>query len=159
MNPVDESKRAFLRDGGLFALTVSVPGWVFSGCSNTSDTSSPPMNPAWEARASQLVAASGVIFTQANPGKWAGKEALHVPTATFAAGSVTVTTPHVMTADHYITTHFIKSNAGIVVGLKEYQPTDPKPEVTFTLAPGTTTITLFSNCNLHGLWDNENLPT
>jgi desulfoferrodoxin (superoxide reductase-like protein) len=56
-------------------------------------------NAAWEARAKQLEG-FGALYTEANPGPWAGKERSHVPTIiadTVLTNRVTVIVNHVMT--------------------------------------------------------------
>lgn len=153
-NHLESDRRAFLQQGSIAALTLLVPSWALTACSaDDQDAGTTPKNAAWEARASELIARSVVLYNTRAPGKWAGKEGTHTPVASFAAGMVTITTPHPMTPEHYVTTHFVKNQDGVVVGLKEFQPTDIKAETTFTLPPGTTQITIFSNCNLHDLWD------
>jgi desulfoferrodoxin (superoxide reductase-like protein) len=57
-----------------------------------------------------------------------------------------------MTPEHHITTHYIKNQKGIVIGLKEFAATDTEAKSTFTLPKGTTSLTVCSNCNLHDLW-------
>lgn len=62
------------------------------------DQNSQLPNKNWEARVKQLEG-SGELYTEAAPGKWAGKERSHVPTLvadTMIKGRVTVVVNHVM---------------------------------------------------------------
>jgi desulfoferrodoxin (superoxide reductase-like protein) len=64
-------------------------------------------------------------------------------------GTTTTTT----TTVHYITTIYLKSSAGVVVGLWEFASSDPAPPtVVFTLPAGVTSVTAHEFCTLHGLW-------
>jgi superoxide reductase len=143
-------RRAFIKYNGLVAISVAVPSWLSSRGAEAASVK----NDAWEARAKELEG-KGPIYTAAAPGKWKGKEGSHVPVATFDSGGVTVVTKHPMTPQHWITTHYIKNDEGTVIGLKELTPADPVAKSTFPLPKGTTTITVYSNCNLHDLWNAE----
>jgi len=142
------SRRAFIKYNGLATITVAVPAWLRSGQVEAATAK----NAAWETRAKELEG-KGPIYTAADPGKWKGKEGGHVPTATFDSSGVTVFTKHPMTTDHYITTHYIKNDKGVVIGLKEFQATDNEAKSTFPLPKGTKSITVYSHCNLHDLWN------
>jgi desulfoferrodoxin (superoxide reductase-like protein) len=143
-------RRDFIKYNGLVAITVAVPSWVGSRGAEAAAAK----NDAWQARAKELEA-KGPPYTAAAPGKWKGKEGSHVPVATFDSSGVTVVTKHPMTPEHFITTHYIKNEKGTVIGLKEFTPSDPAAKSTFPLPKGTTTITVWSNCNLHDLWNAE----
>jgi desulfoferrodoxin (superoxide reductase-like protein) len=142
------SRRAFIKYNGLATITVAVPAWLRSGQAEAATTK----NAAWEARAKELEG-KGPIYTADSPGKWKGKEGGHVPTATFDNAGVTIVTKHPMTAEHWITTHYIKNEKGMVIGLKEFKGTDAAAKSTFPLPKGTTSVTVYSNCNLHDLWN------
>jgi hypothetical protein len=59
---------------------------------------------------------------------------------------------------HYITTIYVKTDAGMVIGLIEFAATDPAPpSVTFVLPAGTKSVTAYEFCNLHGLWASKPL--
>jgi len=108
------------------------------------------VNDAWETQASDLELAG--VFTAANPGEWAGKEGSHAPSATATGMDITLITEHGMEADHWIDVVYLRDQDDIVVGLLEFVGTDAAAEATFTLPEGTTEVTPFSHCNLHGLW-------
>jgi desulfoferrodoxin (superoxide reductase-like protein) len=144
------NRRTFIKYNGLAAITVAVPSWLYSQGAEAASGK----NEAWEARAKELEG-KGPTYTAAAPGKWKGKEGSHVPVATFDSAGVTVVTKHPMTPEHWITTHYIKNEKGTVIGLKEFKGTDSAAKSTFPLPKGTTTITVWSNCNLHDLWSAE----
>jgi hypothetical protein len=55
--------------------------------------------------------------------------------------------------EHYVTTIYVKTDAGIVAGLIEMKSSDPAPpSVTFILPAGTKSVTAYEHCNVHGLW-------
>jgi desulfoferrodoxin (superoxide reductase-like protein) len=144
------NRRAFMKYNGLVAITVAIPSWLRDRQAEAASAK----NDAWETRAKELEG-KGPVYTAAAPGKWKGKEGSHVPVATFEGGGVTVVTKHPMTPEHWITTHYIKNQKGVVIGLKEFQGTDPAAKSTFPLPKGTTSITVCSYCNLHDLWNAE----
>jgi superoxide reductase len=158
------SRRAAIKYNGLVAISVAVPAWLIereglaapqkAEAAPQKAGAAPPKNAAWEARAKELEG-KGPPYTGAAPGKWKGKEGGHVPAASFEPGQVTIVTKHPMTAEHYITTHYIKDQHGVVIGLKEFTGTDPEAKSTFPLPKGTTGLTVWSHCNLHDLWRAE----
>lgn len=106
----------------------------------------------------KVVAASsyldGIIYTKNNEGKWKGKSGSHVPVIVINGTSVTVTTEHVMTQEHYIVKHTLVSQTGEVIGDKTfYIPTDKKASSTFELPKGYKgKLYATSFCNKHDLW-------
>lgn len=144
------SRRALIKYNALAVISVAVPAWLIEQQAQAA----PAKNPAWQARAKELEA-KGPAYTALEPGKWKGKEGGHVPTATFEGDSVTILTKHPMTPKHWITTHYIKDQKGVVIGLKEFKGTDPKAISSFVLPKKTTSITVCSYCNLHDLWEDE----
>ncbi|MDB4995478.1 MAG: hypothetical protein JWM74_2910 [Myxococcaceae bacterium] len=67
--------------------------------------------------------------------------------------------PKPPTAIHYITTIYLKSQTGDVVGLYEFASTDAAPPtVIFTLPAGVTSVTPYEYCTIHGLWANDAKP-
>jgi superoxide reductase len=143
-------RRTAIKYQGLVALSVAVPAWLVERAAEAA----PAKNEAWQARAKELEA-KGPAYTASAPGKWKGKEGSHVPTATFEAGKVTIATKHPMTPEHWITTHYIKNDKGVVIGLQEFKGTDPEAKSTFALPKGTHALTVYSYCNLHDLWNAE----
>ena len=93
-----------------------------------------------------------VVFTAADPGHWAGVEALHVPVLTLASSTLTVKTPHPMSAPHYIVSHTVVLAGGQFLDRKTFVPTDT-PVSTHTLPAGYKgKVTVTSTCNLHDFW-------
>lgn len=96
---------------------------------------------------------SGVIFTAAEPGYWAGKEKTHAPQVTVDGMAATVLTPHDMSDAHFIVRHCIVAADGTLVGAATFTPKD-SPLSTMTL-PGKGTYYATSFCNKHDLWVTE----
>jgi superoxide reductase len=144
------SRRTLIKYNGLVAFSVAVPVWLI----DRQAQAAAGKNEAWEARAKEFEG-KGPPYTAAEPGKWKGKEGSHVPVATFEGDRVTIVTKHPMTPEHFITTHYIKNQKGMVIGLKEFKSTDAAAKSTFVLPKKTTAITVYSHCNLHDLWDAE----
>jgi desulfoferrodoxin (superoxide reductase-like protein) len=118
----------------------------------------------WEKRAAELEA-QGPIYTADSPGPWAGKEAGHVPQIVIDGTNVTIKVAHPMHAaddagpEHYITTIYARDQANKIVWLKEFKVDDPAAETTFALPAGTTALTAYSHCNIHGLWSSRHIPS
>jgi superoxide reductase len=104
------------------------------------------------ARAQSAAPDENVIFTGADPGHWAGVESLHVPAVTVASGTLTVTTPHPMSAAHYIVSHSVVLGDGTFVSRQTFTPMD-KPVSTHALPAGYTgPVVVTSTCNRHDFW-------
>ena len=98
---------------------------------------------------------TNIVFTAARPGKWAGKQAIHVPQVTIAGTRVAVVTNHPMSNDHFIVRHTLVLADGTYVGAKTFTP-DDKPESSHELPAGYKgKIVVTSFCNLHDFWMNE----
>jgi len=99
---------------------------------------------------------SALVYTKDNPGRWAGKEAAHVPKVAVAGGKVTILTPHPMTPQHFIVKHTLLTPEGKVIGEKTFTAADPKAESAYDLPAGFKgTLWATSFCNLHDLWLKE----
>jgi len=93
-----------------------------------------------------------IIFTAADPGHWAGVEKLHVPVLTVDGSTLTVKTPHPMTAPHFIVSHTVVLAGGKFLDRKTFTYTD-EPVSTHTLPAGYKgKVTVTSTCNLHDFW-------
>jgi superoxide reductase len=104
------------------------------------------------ARAASADADDNVVFTKADPGHWAGKEATHVPVATVEGSALTVKTPHPMSEAHYIVSHSVVLEGGKYLGRANFTPKD-MPVSTYTLPAGYKgKVTVTSTCNLHDFW-------
>jgi superoxide reductase len=156
MSDFSIGRRAFLEQAVAAAACFTVPGWLV-GCGEEDPQGAKTVE-AWERRARELES-KGTVLTGAAPGKWLGKEGTHVPRATFNAdGTVTITTPHPMTAEHWISTHYIKDQDGIVVGLQELTSSRPEAKSVFKVPAGTTKVVAYSYCNLHDHWQGSETP-
>jgi superoxide reductase len=95
---------------------------------------------------------TNIIFTHENPGRWKGKESIHVPQVTITGSKVVVVTNHPMSQEHYIVRHTLLLADGTFVGAKTFTPTD-KPESAYDLPNGYKgRIYVSSFCNLHDFW-------
>jgi superoxide reductase len=150
MERINRSRRdVIIRGASAAAASFVVPVWL-AGCGE--DANAAPRNDAWEARARELEN-KGAVLTAAAPGKWAGKEGTHVPGASFGKdGTVTITTPHPMSAEHWIMTQYIRNQDGVGIGLRDHAATESAATAVFPLPKGTTAIVAYSFCNLHDHW-------
>jgi superoxide reductase len=79
-------------------------------------------------------------------------EALHVPVLTLASSTLTVKTPHPMSAPHYIVSHTVVLAGGQFLDRKTFTYTD-QPVSTHTLPAGYKgKVIVTSTCNLHDFW-------
>ncbi|MFK7827336.1 MAG: desulfoferrodoxin family protein [Oligoflexales bacterium] len=97
------------------------------------------------------------IYTQDDPGQWAGKEAGHIPTITRVGLDVTITTNHAIGAEHYIAKHTLADEAGQTLTEFEFDPANAADSAisTHTLLnplPASGLLKVYALCNLHGLW-------
>jgi superoxide reductase len=93
-----------------------------------------------------------IVFTAEDPGHWAAVEKLHVPNTSVADGVLTVTTPHPMSAPHFIVSHTVVLAGGKFLDRKTFVYTDV-PTSTHTLPPGYQgVVVITSTCNLHDFW-------
>ncbi len=98
---------------------------------------------------------TNIIFTKDNPGKWAGKEGIHVPQVTISGSKVDVVTNHPMSDAHFIVRHTLVLENGTFVGAATFTPAD-KPESSYELPAGYKgKIHVTSFCNLHDFWLTE----
>jgi superoxide reductase len=95
---------------------------------------------------------TNIVFTKENPGRWKGKEALHVPKVTITGSKVLVVTNHPMSQEHYIVRHTLALADGTFLGAKTFTPAD-KPESSYELPHGYKgRFYVTSFCNLHDFW-------
>jgi superoxide reductase len=96
--------------------------------------------------------AKNVVFTAADPGHWAGVEALHVPDITVSGSTLTVKTPHPMSQPHFIVSHTVVLEGGKFLDRKTFTYVD-QPVSVHTLPDGYTgKVVVTSTCNLHDFW-------
>jgi len=100
---------------------------------------------------------SGIVYTKSNPGKWREKVGSHAPQISIAGRTVTITTAHPMSQEHFIVRHTLVLTDGTVVGEHTfYPPQDKKAVSTFELPAGyKSKFYATSFCNLHDFWVTE----
>jgi superoxide reductase len=107
------------------------------------------------AAASDQTGLTNVIFTDADPGHWKGKEASHVPVVEIQGDALTVTTLHPMSETHYIVSHTVVLQDGNFLGRKTFGWKD-SPVSSHTLPGGYKgKLTVTSTCNQHDWWVRE----
>jgi desulfoferrodoxin (superoxide reductase-like protein) len=114
----------------------------------------------WAVRADALEANG--VYTAAVPGKWAGKEAGHAPSAqVMVMGGATLVQAfvnHVMTPEHWISGVYFRDQNNQIFYLQELAYTDgdegvEKGVTVYAEVPaGVTTVTAYAYCNLHDCW-------
>ncbi len=93
-----------------------------------------------------------IVFTAADPGHWAGVEALHVPVLSIDGSTLTVRTPHPMSPAHYIVSHTVVLEGGVFLDRKTFTPASDPVSVHTLPAGYTGKIIVTSTCNLHDFW-------
>src|SRR5262245_63759710 len=122
----------------------------------------------WKARASQLEAASGTLYSEANEGQWVGKAGTHVAKVVDNGdGTLTASCTHAMidadalamppVAQHWITTIYVRDvDTDTVIHLEELVTRGPDKAgtatTTFKLPRGVSRIKVYAYCNQHDLW-------
>uniref|UniRef100_A0A7S1L226 Desulfoferrodoxin ferrous iron-binding domain-containing protein n=1 Tax=Alexandrium catenella TaxID=2925 RepID=A0A7S1L226_ALECA len=110
-------------------------------------SSEPPFE-EWEAKG---------VLDASNEGRWAGKAAKHVPVIVWmGGGKISVSVPHGMESDHYISCIWIKDEADKVLDYRMLKPSDGAASADFTVPVGTTVIA-FNRCNQHDVWKSSAL--
>jgi superoxide reductase len=107
------------------------------------------------AAAADRAGLTNVIFTDADPGHWKGKEPSHVPVVEIKGDVLTVTTAHPMSEAHYIVSHTVVLEGGNLLGRKTFGWKD-LPVSSHALPSGYKgKITVTSTCNQHDWWVKE----
>ncbi len=102
-----------------------------------------------------------IYYTKEATGRWAGKEATHLPIIEISkAGdetSIKIVTPHEMKGyEHYIVKHILLDKDYKFLNEHMFDPTkDTMAVSTFILKNHTGTIYALSLCNKHDLWVNN----
>lgn len=104
--------------------------------------------------------AGSVYYTKENPGRWEKKVAGHVPVIQVemkdGKNMVTVTTPHEMTAKHYIVKHTLLDKNMAVVGETVFYPDTNKAAISsYEIGSYKGKLYAVSLCNLHDTWVGE----
>lgn len=132
---------------------------------------------SWKRAVAQAEKTGGVL-SAAQPQTLAGKEGKHVPLLTVQSERVgggtydadreeagqepekrwvaTVTVPHAMSKEHMIQYVYAKNEHEEVVAIEEIQ-VSRAPSISFVVPAGTSQLTAFEYCNLHGVWKSEPL--
>jgi len=99
--------------------------------------------------------AGSVFYTAQAPGRWAGKEAGHVPSIEIIGSKVQVMTGHGMDGyDHYIVKHvLLDENLGFVQETM-FNPATDSPISEYDLSGLENRIYALSLCNQHDAWLN-----
>lgn len=104
------------------------------------------------ARAAEAGPWTNIVFTKDDLGHWNGMESLHVPVLKLEGATLTVRTPHPMSAAHYIVSHSVVLSGGQFLSRKTFTPAD-EPVSTHTLPAGYKgDVVVTSTCNLHDFW-------
>lgn len=94
------------------------------------------------------------------PTDFADKAGSHPPTVSIEAGHaggglfVGVTVEEEMKDEHWIQFIWAKDSHDKVIAAVKLAPTD-KPCLAFDVPPGTTAITCYEQCNIHGVWASD----
>ena len=159
MKEVNFNRRNFLGGVGIASL------FTLSGCVGETEFQEQTAASIWQARATQLENLTRLgygEFSAANPSKWQGKEATHVPIVEQAGTFVQAYVMHPMDVDHWITTIYAKDQTGKVIYLKEFIPNSVDSEeefeyasITFEVPIETTSFYVYAFCNKHDNWITE----
>jgi superoxide reductase len=102
--------------------------------------------------------AGAVYYTSADPGRWAGKAATHVPVVEVSKGAggvlVQVATSHEMKGyEHYIVKHVVLDKDYRFLAEKLFDPAkDSTALSSFNLGQYQGSVTVLSMCNQHDVW-------
>jgi desulfoferrodoxin (superoxide reductase-like protein) len=156
MKKTSFDRRKFLGGVGVASL------FALSGCAGETEFQGKKADAVWQERVTQLENYTRLgygEFSTANPGKWTGKEATHVPMVQQSGYTVQAYVTHPMDVDHWITTIYAKDQGGKIIYLKEFIPnaveSDKEPEypaIDFDVPVGTTSFTVYAFCNKHDNW-------
>mmetsp|Transcript_10556 Transcript_10556/g.24813 ORF Transcript_10556/g.24813 Transcript_10556/m.24813 type:complete len:133 (+) Transcript_10556:77-475(+) len=96
------------------------------------------------------------VFSAAEPGKWAGKEAKHAPILTVNGQQAKVITKHGASKDHHVGAHWIEDENGKILVIDTWGPDEHDEDSEFRLPAGLAgKITAYAYCNQHGVWKSE----
>jgi len=157
-------RRGFLRTAGVVAVSLAVPATLWGcgkkGADSNAATGGAGPNPSEMAVQVAKLEADGLLTMDA-PGKWTGKQGSHLPQVTFheGEGAATLFTKHGMSPRHWITAHYLRDQDGKLLALQTYAGTDKEARHRFDLPKGTTRITAYSHCNVHGDWQAADTKT
>jgi desulfoferrodoxin-like iron-binding protein len=159
---LDRQLGPFLRSAaGLGALSLF-------GCGNADNTSRPPVVPEWEQAAAGLESSSQCCWSreQVPTADGAGTPEMHLPLVRLTEEDeieVAFEQAHPMTAEHWITTIYVRNQDAVVIGFRDFGQAqllpqfsrDQQPELSFAAPLRTTLVRAYSYCNLHGHWASD----
>ncbi len=152
-----------LRRGWPRLLSMLVLATALTGCLAKVGDPLPPFkdpdpNPEWEDEAEEL---EGDKVYDAND-KWMGQDLApsHVPQMEILSGKLSVTLPHPMEHDHYITDIYVRDQRGVIVGFHEFKrPAEGDDELgvtaNFDVPLRASKVRAFAHCNQHDTWRSE----
>ncbi|MZR32084.1 desulfoferrodoxin family protein [Sneathiella litorea] len=100
--------------------------------------------------------AGSLFYTMEAPGRWAGKEAGHVPMIERSGNMIEVTTGHEMDGyTHYIVKHILLDENLDFVAETMFNPETDAPISTYDISGMTSVLYAVSLCNKHDAWLNR----
>ena len=97
--------------------------------------------------------AGGMFYTMDAPGRWAGKEAGHVPMIERSGTMIEVTTGHVMDGYiHYIVKHMILDGDFQFVSERSFDPASDAPVSSHDISGLAGVVYALSMCYVHDVW-------
>lgn len=136
-------RRLFLKGLGLIGVASSIAAPKIALADGMLD----PMN-------SNLT--GSLFYTMEAPGRWAGKEAGHVPMIERSGNMIEVTTGHEMDGyTHYIIKHILLDENLEFVAETMFDPQTDAPISTYDISGMDTALYMVSLCNKHDAWLNR----
>lgn len=136
-------RRLFLKGLGLVGIASSLTGSGIAMAGGRLD----PM---------QSKFAGSLFYTMEAPGRWAGKEASHVPMIERTGNMIEVTTGHEMDGyTHYIVKHILLDENLDFVAETMFNPENDAPISTYDITGMTSVLYAVSLCNKHDAWLNR----
>lgn len=99
--------------------------------------------------------AGSIFHTVDSPGRWAGKEGLHVPAIERSGSTIEVVTSHEMDGfNHYIVKHTVLDENFGFVGETMFDPETDSPVSRHDIRDLRNVVYALSMCNKHDMWLN-----
>jgi desulfoferrodoxin (superoxide reductase-like protein) len=149
----------------LRCLSVLALACLLGGCLAEVGDPLPPYKdpdpvPAWEDEAEEL---EGDKVYDKND-QWMGEDqaTAHVPAVEILSGKLSVTVPHPMEHDHYITAMYVRDQRGVITGFHEFdRPKEGKSALgvtaNFDVPLRATKVRAYAHCNKHDTWRSDSL--
>lgn len=153
--PINTSRRQWMSKVGLCMVSAVVPTHLVA-CDDPIPDPDSQMGDPLDRDLTKMIETfeEDSIYNLLEPGEWVGIEGTHVPILTFHNEylEVTLYSNHAMNDRHHISLHYLRDQDHNLIAAKRYETNDPFARVTFQLPEGTSEISAYSYCNLHGLW-------